>query len=155
MKKTVLLITAAGMLSSVASVALADPLEDAVKARRSYFQVVKFNAGPLFGMMKDKVPYDAKRAQMLADNLKLISQMKNGAMWPKGSDKVSLPGKTRALAAIWAADSDIGDKAGAFKKAIADLADAAGKGKDELVVKVKALGGACSACHKKYRAKEF
>jgi cytochrome c556 len=38
---------------------------------------------------------------------------------------------------------------------VAELADAAGKSKDELSAKVRALGATCSACHKEYRAKDF
>jgi cytochrome c556 len=155
MKKLVMLTLVAGVLSSAATVCFADPLEKAVKARRGYLQAMYFNAGPLFGMLKGKVPYDAVLAKKLANNVKLISQMSNDAMWPKGSDNAALKGKTRALPAIWAAGSDFGDKWGAWRKAVSELAAVAGDGKDGLAAKVKAMGGTCSACHKAFRAKEF
>jgi len=159
MKKLIMIGLAAALLSSAATVTFAaDPSEKAVSARRGFMQVQSFNAGPLFGMLKGKVPYDAKRAQMLANNLKLISQMSNGAaMWPKNSDnaKPALKGKTRALPAIWAAGSDVGSKWENWRKAVAELAAVAGDGKDALSAKVKALGGTCGACHKAFRAKEF
>lgn len=155
MKKLVVLTAGAVALVGMSGAGLADKLEDAVKARQSYYQVVKFNAGPLFAMMKGSMDYDADAAQLHANNLKTLTALKNGAMWPKGSSKADLPGKTRALAAIWEAGSKVGEKGGDFRKAVAELADAAGQGKDAMAEKVKAMGAACSACHKEYRAKEF
>lgn len=155
MRKAVLLALASAMLAGTLSIGPANAVEGAIKARQSYFQIVKFYAGPLFGMMKGKVPYNAELAQRNADNLRALTTMQNGAMWPKGSGKASNPGKTRAKAAIWAAGSTIGDKSKAFKQAIAELAKVAGKGKDALVPAVKALGGTCGACHKGYRHKDF
>ncbi len=155
MKKLVVLAVGAALLASTSGAGFADKLEGAVKARQSYYQVVLFNASPLFAMMKGSAEYDAETAQMHADNLKTLSALKNGAMWPKGSSKTDLPGKTRALAAIWEDGSKIGEKGAAYRKAVAELADAAGQGKDAMVEKMKAVGATCSACHKDYRAKEF
>ena len=155
MKKLVVLTVAGLALLGTSGASFANNLEDAVKARQSYYQVVKFNSGPLFAMMKGSMEYDAETAQTHANNLKTLTALKNGAMWPKGSSKDDLPGKTRALAAIWADGSKVGEKGAAFRKAVAELADAAGRGKDAMAEKVKALGASCSACHKDYRAKEF
>ena len=132
-----------------------DPIEKAIKARQSYFQLVSFNAGPLFGMAKGKVGYDAKKAQSLADNLLALTSMTNGAMWPKGSDNVAKKGKTRSLPAIWESGSKIGDSSQAFKDAVKQLASVAGKGADAMKPAVGALGKSCGGCHKPFRAKEF
>lgn len=156
MKKLVALALAAGVVSSIATTSFAAEATDkTVKARRAFFQVVLSNAGPLFGMLKGKVAYDAAKAQTFADNLKLLVDMKNGHLWAKGTDNVALKGQTRALPAIWAADSDAGAKSKAWKEAVAALAADAGKGKDAMVAKMKMVGATCSACHKKYRAKDF
>jgi cytochrome c556 len=153
--KLVAVTAAAVTLLAATGASHADKLEDAVKARQSYYQVVKFNAGPLFAMMKGSMDYDAETAQTHANNLKTLTALKNGAMWPKGSSKSDLPGKTRALAAIWEAGSTVGEKGAAYRKAVAELAEAAGQSKDAMAPKVRALGASCSACHKEYRAKEF
>lgn len=156
MIRSVSLALAACTFCVTTGVALADEaLEKAVKARQSYYQVVSFNAGPLFAMMKGSIGYDAETAQTHANNLKTLTALKNGAMWPKGSSKDDLPGKTRALAAIWADGSTVGEKGAAYRKAVAELADVAGQGKDAMVPKVRALGATCSACHKAYRADDF
>ena len=131
-----------------------DPIEKAIKARQSYFQLVVFNAGPLFGMAKG-APYDAKKAQDLANNLLALTSMANAAMWVKGSDNVAKKGKTRALPAIWESGSKIGDASKAFKDAVKQLASVAGKGADAMKPAVGALGKSCGGCHKPFRAKSF
>ena len=158
MKKILLSMLAVGMLGSTVTASFAAEATDkTVKQRRAYYQVVLSSAGPLFGMLKGKVPYDAAKAQTFANNLKLVSQMKNGHLWPKGSDNANpkLKGQTRALPAIWAAGSDVGAKGKAWREAIAKLASVAGNGKDAMSAQMKLVGATCSACHKAYRAKEF
>ena len=158
MKRSMIVgLAAAVILAGSISVVTAGPLEDTVKARQSYYQVVSSNSGPLFAMLKGTAPYDAKVAQTHADNLKLLTEMKNGHFWPKGSDNTNpeLKGKTRALPAIWADGSDVRAKGAAWGKAVAELAAVAGAGKEAMVEKMKLVGAACSACHKEYRAKDF
>ena len=155
MRKAVFLTLTSALLAGTVSFSAANAAEGAIKARQGYFQIVKLYAGPLFGMMKGKVAYNAETAQRNADNLKALTSMSNGAMWPKGSSKAAFPGKTRAKAAIWESGSDIGEKSKAFKQAVAALAKVAGKGNDALVPAMKTLGGTCAACHKGYRHKEF
>lgn len=132
-----------------------DPVEKAIKARQSYYQVVSFNAGPLFGMAKGKVAYDAKKAQEFANNLLALTSMKNSAMWPKGSDNVAKKGKTRALPAIWDTYPKVVEASKAFGAAVKQLASVAGNGADALKPAVGALGKSCGGCHKPFRAKEF
>lgn len=155
MKKALVVLLVLASSTFTTTMSFADPADDAIKARRAYYQVVKFNAAPLFGMAKGNVAYDAKKAQTLADNLKSLTSMTNGAMWPKGSDNTAKKGATRALPAIWSTYPDVVEKSKAFKKAVADLAEAAGKGADALKPKVAALGASCAACHKAFRAKDF
>ena len=83
MKKIVIGVLAAGMLTSVVGPSFAAEATDkTVKQRRAYYQVVLSNAGPLFGMLKGKVAYDAAKAQTFADNLKLTSQINVGHLYP-------------------------------------------------------------------------
>ncbi len=155
MKKALLIALSLGATAAVVQPSLANPVENAITARRAFFQVVKFNAGPLFGMAKGNVAYDAKKAQMLANNLKALASMQNGAMWAKGSDNVAMKGKTRALPAIWEAGSKIGETSAAWRAAIDKVASVAGNGLDALKPAVADLGKSCGGCHKPYRAKEF
>lgn len=146
---------ASAITITATSAVFSNPLEDAVKARQAYYQVVKSNAGPLFGMMKGDVAYDAENATTYANNLKTLAALNNAHMWKKGSDKEALPGKTRALASIWADGSDIGKLASDWRAAIDELVKVAGEGKDAMTPKMAAVGKGCAACHKAHRAKDF
>ena len=74
------------------------------------------------------------------------------SLFPKGSTT----GKTKASAAIWEKSDDFAKNAKSLSKAASELA-AAAKAKDdaEIGVKVKALGDACGACHKAFRAEKY
>jgi cytochrome c556 len=73
-------------------------------------------------------------------------------LFPKGSTT----GKTKATAAIWEKSDDFAKDAKNLGRAASELA-AAAKSKDdaEIGVKVKALGEACNACHKTFRADKY
>lgn len=158
MKKMFMCVLAMGMLSSTVTASFAAEATDkTVKQRRAYYQTVLSNAGPLFGMLKGKVAYDAATATNFANNLKLVSQINVGHLYPKGSDNANpaLKGQTRALPAIWGPKSDVAAKGKAFREAVAKLATVAGTGKDAMTAQMKLVGASCSACHKAYRAKDF
>ena len=46
-------------------------------------QLKSFNAGPLFGMAKGKIDYNAELASMLANNLLLQTKLDMGRAWPR------------------------------------------------------------------------
>ena len=78
-----------------------DPLKNAIKARQGEMQLRAFNVGPLFGMAKGKIDYDADLAKKLAGNLKLMLDLDNGRAWAKGSDIEKYMDETTALPKIW------------------------------------------------------
>jgi len=155
MKK--LMILAAGAVATIAvtSVAMADLKEDAITARRGYFQIMSFNAGPLFGMAKGQVEYDADAAKLYAANLQALADLDTTPMWVEGTDNEAMAGKTRALPAIWSTFPAINEKVQAYKDATAALNEAAGNGLDALRPAVANLGKSCGGCHETYRAKSF
>jgi len=61
---------------------------------------------------------------------------------------------TRALPALWENFPDLMTKGKALADAAAGMADAAGTDLASLQAAMGPLGGACSACHKAYRAPE-
>jgi cytochrome c556 len=74
------------------------------------------------------------------------------SLFPKGSTK----GKTKATAAIWEKWDEFEGNAKNLSKASSELA-AAAKNKDEAAVgaKIKAVGEACTTCHKAFRADKY
>jgi len=131
-----------------------DPLEKAIKARQGEMQLRSFNAGPLFGMAKGDIDYDAKLATMLAGNLKLMLNLDNSRAWAKGSDNEAYPGKTTALPKIWTTYPEIGDYGKKYVMAVNELAAVAGSGQDALKSKIGPVGKACKACHDEFREKK-
>lgn len=131
-----------------------DPKKDAIKARQAEMQLRKFNAGPLFAMAKGDMPYDAKTAQTLANNLKLLLDLDNGRAWMKGTSNEDYPDETTALPKIWNTWPKIADYGKEYAKAVNDLAAVAGNGADALRGKIKALGGACKDCHDDFREED-
>lgn len=141
--------------TTLALPALADSIDDAIKARQGYYQVVSHNAGALFAMAKGSVDYNAETAATHAKNLEALSNMNTASMWVPGSSKEDRKGKTRALQVIWSTYPAIGEKGKAFKDASANLAMSAGEGLDQLRANIGALGASCKGCHETYRAKDF
>ncbi len=121
-----------GITLSATAYAAKDPLKNAIKARQAEMQLRSFNLGPLFGMAKGKVDYDAEMAKKLAGNLKLMLDLDNGRAWAQGSDNVNYAGKTRALPKIWTTYPEIADYGKKFAMAVNELAVVAGDGRDAL-----------------------
>ena len=131
-----------------------DPLAKAIKARQGEMQLRSFNAGPLFGMAKGDIDYDADLANQLAGNLKLLLELDMGRSWPQGSDNESYPGKTTSLPKIWTTYPEIGNYGKKYATAVNELAAAAGNGRDALRSKIGALGKSCKGCHDEFREKK-
>ena len=121
-----------------------------VKARQSHMQLYSFHIATLGGMAQDKIPYDAAAAMAAADSLAALTTLSQARYWLPGSDSNAVEG-TRALPAIWAEGSDIGDKGAAFVDAVLDMQMVAGTDLDALKGAMGPLGGSCGDCHRSYR----
>jgi cytochrome c556 len=152
MKQVCLLII--GIALTGTSLAGDDPLLNAIKARQGEMQLRSFNVGPLFGMAKGKIDYDAEMAEKLAGNLKLMLDLDNGRAWAQGSDNENYAGKTTALPKIWTTYPEIADYGKKYVMAVNELAAVAGNGKDALRSKLGALGKSCKGCHDEFREKK-
>lgn len=151
MKRIVTIIATAALVAAGMAPAVAGEFDKPIKARKSQMTLYAWNISTLGAMAKGAVPYDAAAAQAAANNLLAVTKLGSGAMWPKGSDSTALPGQTRAKAAMWAADADVGAKLKALNEAATKMAEVAGTGLDAVQGQMKALGGACGGCHKPFR----
>ena len=131
-----------------------DPLEKAIKARQGEMQLRSFNAGPLFGMAKGKMDYDAELASKLAGNLKTLLDLDMGRAWPQGSDNKAYPGKTTSLPKIWETYPEIAEYGKNYAKAVNELAAVAGDGLEALRSKIGDVGQGCKGCHDDFREEE-
>ena len=138
-------------LSPLATSADDDPMLKAIEARISMMTVRAWNAGPLFGMAKGKIDYDAALATTLANNLVSELAMDNGRMWPEGSDSGAYPDDTRALPEIWTTYPAVTEASQAYADAVVALAANAGDGLDALRSVIGDVGNSCKGCHDDYR----
>ncbi len=143
-----------GISFIIPAFAAKDPNLKLIKARQSEMQLKSFNAGPLFGMAKGKIEYNADFASMLANNLLLQTQLDMGRAWAEGTDNVAYEGKTDALPEIWSTYPEIAEKGKAYVKAVNELAAVAGNGLDALKSQIGALGKGCKGCHDDFREKQ-
>jgi len=132
-----------------------DPGQRAIDTRQGYMDVVSWGAGPLFGMAKGTVDYDAAKASAAAADLAGIASVNYTAMFPEGTSKEDRPGKTRTLPDAWKDSAGFQKAFDDFRAAVAKVAAEAGKGKDELTAAVGDLGKSCGGCHKPFRAEDF
>ena len=160
MKAIIKSLAAAAMMSAAAFTAIPmaqadDAIEKAIKARRGAMQLYSHYAGPLFGMAKGDIEYDAALAASLAENLNTVVNLSGARMWPPESDNKSRKGKTRAKPEIWQADSKVGEASQAMKDAALAISLVAGDGLDALRGSIGDVGNSCKGCHDDYRAKDF
>ena len=157
-----MLLSGAAMLVAVAvtgpMAALAqdkDAADKAIDARRGFMQIVVKEAGPLFGMAKGEMAYDAAAAQANADNLNALIQYDLTRLLVEGSSNADKAGKTRVLPAALADMDGVGKALDGLRTAVANVAAEASKGQAELAAAVGEMGKACGDCHNTFRAKEF
>lgn len=155
MKKSIALV--AGILTTVALSGAAigqdndKAIADAVKARKAQMQLYAYNLGLLGGMAKGDIAYDATAASAAASNLAALTKLDQSRLWPQGSDDMSAEG-SRALPALWENIPDVMAKGMEMAAAADAMAGVAGNGLEALQAQMGAVGGACAACHKPYRA---
>ena len=147
------LAATATLFTATATAGFAQDANPAVTARQSLMTLYAFNLGTLGAMAQGNVEYDAAAAQAAADNLVKLTSLSAATMWPAGTDNMSIEG-TRALPALWENMADVGAKAGAVAEAAAGMAAAAGTDLASLQAAMGPLGGACTECHKAFRAPE-
>jgi cytochrome c556 len=156
MRKTFLALLCL-LVSAPISIAIAeedDPNLQLIEARQGEMELRAFSAGPLFYMVKGKIPYDAEQAAKLANNLKVLLQLDIGAAWAAGTGNDKYPGKTEAKPEIWSTYPEIAEHGKEYANAVNELAAVAGDGLDALRSKIGGLGDACKGCHDDFREEE-
>ncbi len=143
-----------GLALAAPGFAAKDPNLKLIKARQGEMQLRSFNVGPLFGMAKGKMEYNAELAATLANNLKTQLELDMGRAWKKGTGNDAYSGKTTALPKIWTTYPEIADYGKKYAKAINELAAVAGNGVDSLKAKMGAVGKSCKGCHDEFREEQ-
>ena len=150
------LVLGFGTFTAVSDTATSDeavPFEFQIKARQAVMTIYAFNLTALGMMAKGDIPYDAELATNSSNNLLATVNMKNGGMWPVGSDASAdgLAGVTAAKPEVWSNYPEVAKHHEELAEAIAEMAAVAGNGLDAVRGAMSGIGGACKGCHDDFR----
>jgi len=123
--------------------------EQAVKYRKSVYQAIAWNFGPLSAMAQGKIPYDAAEFELRAARVAALAPMVGESFT---ADTKGVAG-SKAKPAIWSSRADFDTKMKDLVDRTAALARAA-QGGDAAKAKAAFLdaAGTCKACHDEYKA---
>lgn len=144
------LLSAAVVMSS-AWAAKQSPQEAAIEYRQSAFTMIKNHFGPMAGMIKGDVEFNAETFAKNAQAVATLSQFPiNGFI------EGSYEGETGAKPEIAAKMEDFKAKMETFKVEAANLAKAAEGAKDAASLKPQfgKVAESCKACHDTYRKED-
>jgi cytochrome c556 len=124
----------------------------AIETRQGLFKVMSGQFGPVGGMMRNQVPFDAAVVARNAARVETLAEIIPELFANDTRKFTATP--TKALEGIWNSQADFKAKADALSKAAAAVAAAAKTGDKDATIKAAGdIGKACGACHDSYRAK--
>ncbi len=145
------IVTIGSAIALTAGTALSVSADDSnfIKYRQSAMKAMSGHMVGAAAIIKGKVPY---KDDLVAHVTALNETTK---VLPNAFKQKTSGGKTRAKPEIWENSADVQQKIKNLQMAVADFLSAAKSGGVEAAGgKMKAVGQACGACHKKYRAKK-
>ncbi len=147
-RKTALFFAIATAVSAVALAADPTPAERAVAYRRGVYHAIAWNFGPMAGMVKGEIPFDAKAFALKAERVAYLSALPLEGFIPD-----SVVGDSEAKPDIWDNMDDFKSKMQTFETEAGKLADAArtATAVDALKPQFGKVGQACEDCHDKYK----
>ncbi|NQZ89951.1 MAG: cytochrome c [Colwellia sp.] len=145
---SVITVLAAGAMANSAK-----SMKHAQKAtdlRQSIFSLLSSNMGPLGGMARGKIPFDAEKVGKHALRINQLSKMiADYTRTDTSAHKV----ETEALDKIWSQPDDFAKRIKDLTKASANLQKAALSGKEGLMKKaIGGVGKTCGGCHDDFKA---
>jgi cytochrome c556 len=130
-----------------------DVAKQAIETRQGLFKVMSFAMGPVGGMLRNRVPFDAAVAEKSAGRLADLGAIAPDLFQNDTRGKAANV-KTTALDGIWNSLPDFKIKADEMVKAANELSAAAKTGDKAATLKAAgAVGKACGNCHDSYRVK--
>jgi len=121
--------------------------DDPAQERHERMEAVGDAVGPLGGMLKGEISFDAAVAMSSLLSIK-ESTTGIGELFPEGS---YVEGKKRASQAVWTNRADFDQKLADFDIALNAAIEANPQSLDELKPVMQNLLGTCKGCHEDYR----
>jgi cytochrome c556 len=121
----------------------------AIDLRESLMKLTAWNMGPIGGMLRGNVPFDAATVEKNATRISALAPM-IVPMFAMDTRAYDLD--TEALDRVWTEQTDFAEKAGDLEAAAMAAAEAAAGG-DEAATRqaMIGIGQACGGCHDDYR----
>jgi cytochrome c556 len=124
----------------------------AIETRQGLFKLIANQNGPIGGMQRNQVPFDAAVVARNAARIKVLAEMAPDLFALDTREFKTI--KTAALDGIWNSQADFKTKADALVSAADTLATTAKAGDKDATLKAAAnVGKACGSCHDSFRAK--
>ena len=122
-----------------------------VENRQAVFKLLSFNMGPLGGMLRGNVEFDATLVETNATHIADLGEMIPALF---AADTTGVDGlDTKALDSIWGNMAGFEEKAEALVMAANAAAEAAAGGdRGATMQAVGGIGQACGSCHDDFRA---
>lgn len=121
------------------------------ETRQGLFKIIAFNMGPINGMARGQVDFDAALAER---NARRVAQL--APMIPEvfaARDTRAFAVTTQALPGIWDNLDDFRQKAMDLEAAANTFAEVAASGdRNQTIAAIRAFGSTCGNCHRPYRA---
>jgi len=153
MKRTVISLALAGLVAS--TFAIAQPAANekhagwATKVRKANFTLLGHNMGPLGGMLKGKVPFNAEVVKEKSTNINQLAKMIADT---SKVDTSKFNVDSEALPAIWKDKDDYAEKIKALVLASERVSKIALTGSEADVKKALGkMGKTCGSCHDSYK----
>ena len=149
-KRLVLALCAITLLASGGALAATaeERAQTAVDTRQGLLKVIVSYFGPIVGMAREQIPYDADVVRNNAEKVAVLAPMIPD-VFKMDTSGVDLD--TEAKDNIWSNADDFAAKAATVAERASALAAATEDGQGAAMKAFGALGGACKACHDEYR----
>jgi cytochrome c556 len=123
--------------------------ERTIEYRQSALYLLGWNIGPIAAMVKGEIPFDQQALELRASRLAQIAPMIAEGFPPDSQSGAP----TKARPEIWQNMDDFRAKAAELERVTARFAETARTGdRKQIGAGLGEVGGACKACHDKYRA---
>jgi cytochrome c556 len=122
---------------------------DAIHARQAAFTLIGANFHPMGAMAKGQMPFDKAEFARRAANLEALSKMPWEFFIPGSAN-----GDTKAKSEVWSDAAGFKEKAQAFEKQMAALAEVS-RGGDEAAMRAQfgKAAKSCKSCHQDFKNK--
>ncbi len=146
--KAALFCSVAALATAGVSAAEPTPAERAVGYRKGVFHAIAWNFGPMAGMVKNEIPFDADNFALRAQRVAFLSTLPLEGFIPD-----SRVGNTDAKPAVWEEMDEFKSMMQTFETEAGKLAEVAKDATEVAAVRPQfaQVGQACKDCHDKFK----